>query len=146
MTKFIAVLRNHFLLTTDWFKEAGYYQKPLSESRTFRNGTIAMAGAVIMGVFVLERFGRILPFDSLWLLLLSLVCVLGVWERTIRDHRKLQERLHALAPNEVSEEVLRVAAGGAGFGPFVLYMVAFLLICCLGIAAKHWQAICSQGH
>lgn len=140
----LSVLRDRFTFTTDWFSEAGYYNKPIFESRTFRNNTFVMVAALMIGVFVIDRFWRLLPWDSRWLLLASMLCLVAVWNRTIRDHQKLQDRIRALEPNPVSEELLRAAAGGASFGPFVLYVVAFALISCLGVAVAHWQLTLSN--
>lgn len=136
MNKLIAIVRDHFTFTTDWYLEPGYFDASPFRSSRFRGNTIAMACAVAMGLFVLYRSWHTLPWDSRWLLLVSIVCIGAVWWRTIRDHWRVSRRIQGVPRDQTLEDVLKAAAGASNFASYVLYIVAFALIVALGLVAK----------
>jgi len=137
--KLITSLLDYFTFTTKRHLERHYFDRPIFESRYFRINTIAMVCALAMGALVLDRFWPALPWDSRWLLIAAMFCVFGVWERAIREHSRVQQYLQTLPPDQIPEGILKELAGASNLVPYVLYVVAFVLICALGLAAKHFQ-------
>lgn len=139
MRTVLAALRGWFTFTTDSFGERGYVQNPIHLSRNFRNNTIVMAGALLIGVFVLVRFWQRLPFDSRWLIFVALLSMIGVWGRTIQNHRKIQHSIRSGAmriENDSLVELIQFFSGAMNFSQYVLYIIALLLLVSLGLAIK----------
>jgi hypothetical protein len=129
MMKLFLVLRDNFRFTGNLHKEAKYYERPISKSPYFRGGTVTLICALITGGFTAFRFWAAMPEQSRLYLVVALLCMLGVWGRTVADHARMRKRLRDAPPlPATSDELLREAAGGANFGPSVLYFVALFLI------------------
>ena len=143
MVNLISFFREQFRFTTTRYMEPRYYRQPLWRSPYFRNNTIAMAGALLVGLFTALIGWRAMPWLACLFLLLSLMGVIGVWVRTIVDHGRMRKRLYEARDELGSEELLRVAAGGANFGPSAMYIIVLMLVFALAFTIAHFQALLS---